>query len=288
MGTATVILLDGLAYGMILFIISVGLTVTMGLMRVVNLAHGGFAMAGGYLAAMMIPAGVPFFIATALATIAAGFLGGIAELTVFRPLYRKGELAQVLMTFGLTFVFIAALTWLFGTDVKILPIPDYLKGLVDLGFRPYPTYRLFLIVVGLLLFLLVWFVIDGSLYGARLRAAVDNPRMARAVGIDVNRLFTITFVIGCALAGFGGVIGAEMLQLDPFYALRYLVLFLVVVAVGGLGSFKGSFVAAITIGVVETAGKFLFTDIAAFLLFALVLVLLLWRPNGLLPPKSLA
>ena len=288
MGTATVILLDGLAYGMILFIISVGLTVTMGLMRVVNLAHGGFAMAGGYLAAMMIPAGVPFFIATALATIAAGFLGGIAELTVFRPLYRKGELAQVLMTFGLTFVFIAALTWLFGTDVKILPIPDYLKGLVDLGFRPYPTYRLFLIVVGLLLFLLVWFVVDGSLFGARLRAAVDNPRMARAVGIDVNRLFTITFVIGCALAGFGGVIGAEMLQLDPFYALRYLVLFLVVVAVGGLGSFKGSFVAAITIGVVETAGKFLFTDIAAFLLFALVLVLLLWRPNGLLPPKSLA
>ena len=288
MATATIILLDGLAYGMILFIISVGLTVTMGLMRVVNLAHGGFAMAGGYLAAMMIRAGVPFFAAAALATLAAGILGGIAEMTVFRPLYRKGELAQVLMTFGLTFVFIAALTWLFGTDVKILPIPSYLAGPVDLGFRTYPTYRLFLIVVGLLLFLLVWFVIEGSLYGARLRAAVDNPRMARAVGIDVNRLFTITFVIGCALAGFGGVIGAEMLQLDPFYALRYLVLFLVVVAVGGLGSFKGSFVAAITIGVVETAGKFLFTDIAAFLLFALVFVLLLWRPNGLLPPKSVA
>ncbi len=288
MATATVILLDGLAYGMVLFIISVGLTVTMGLMRVVNLAHGGFAMAGGYLAAMMIRAGVPFFAAAALATLAAGILGGIAEMTVFRPLYRKGELAQVLMTFGLTFVFIAALTWLFGTDVKILPIPSYLAGPVDLGFRTYPTYRLFLIVVGLLLFLLVWFVIEGSLYGARLRAAVDNPRMARAVGIDVNRLFTITFVIGCALAGFGGVIGAEMLQLDPFYALRYLVLFLVVVAVGGLGSFKGSFVAAITLGVVETAGKFLFTDIAAFLLFALVFVLLLWRPNGLLPPKSVA
>ena len=288
MATATIILLDGLAYGMILFIISVGLTVTMGLMRVVNLAHGGFAMAGGYLAAMMIRAGVPFFAAAALATLAAGILGGIAEMTVFRPLYRKGKLAQVLMTFGLTFVFIAALTWLFGTDVKILPIPSYLAGPVDLGFRTYPTYRLFLIVVGLLLFLLVWFVIEGSLYGARLRAAVDNPRMARAVGIDVNRLFTITFVIGCALAGFGGVIGAEMLQLDPFYALRYLVLFLVVVAVGGLGSFKGSFVAAITLGVVETAGKFLFTDIAAFLLFALVFVLLLWRPNGLLPPKSVA
>jgi len=288
MATATIILLDGLAYGMILFIISVGLTVTMGLMRVVNLAHGGFAMAGGYLAAMLVRAGVPFFVAAALAAAGAGVLGGIAEMTVFRPLYRKGELAQVLMTFGLTFVFIAALTWLFGTDVKTLPIPDYLTGLVNLGFRTYPTYRLFLIVVGFLLFLLVWFVVDGSLYGARLRAAVDNPRMARAVGIDVNRLFTITFVIGCALAGFGGVIGAEMMQLDPFYALRYLVLFLVVVAVGGLGSFKGSFLAAITLGVVETTGKFLFTDIAAFLLFALVFLLLLWRPNGLLPPKSVA
>jgi branched-chain amino acid transport system permease protein len=288
MATAAIILLDGLAYGMVLFIISVGLTVTMGLMRVVNLAHGGFAMAGGYLAAIMVRAGVPFFAAAALAAAGAGILGGIAEMTVFRPLYRKGELAQVLMTFGLTFVFIAALTWLFGTDVKTLPIPAYLTGLVDMGFRTYPTYRLFLIAVGLVLFLLVWLVVDGSLYGARLRAAVDNPRMARAVGIDVNRLFTITFVIGCALAGFGGVIGAEMLQLDPFYALRYLVLFLVVVAVGGLGSFKGSFLAAITIGVVETTGKFLFTDIAAFLLFALVFLLLLWRPNGLLPPKSVA
>jgi branched-chain amino acid transport system permease protein len=240
------------------------------------------------VAAILVRAGVPFFVAAALAAAVAGVLGGIAEMTVFRPLYRKGELAQVLMTFGLTFVFIAALTWLFGTDVKTLPIPGYLTGLVDLGFRAYPTYRLFLIVVGLLLFLLVWFVIDGSLYGARLRAAVDNPRMARAVGIDVNRLFTITFIIGCALAGFGGVIGAEMLQLDPFYALRYLVLFLVVVAVGGLGSFKGSFVAAVTLGLIETAGKFLFTDIAAFLLFALVFLLLLWRPNGLLPPKSVA
>jgi branched-chain amino acid transport system permease protein len=257
-------------------------------MRVVNLAHGGFAMAGGYLAAVMIRSGVPFLVAAAVATLAAGILGGIAEMTVFRPLYRKGELAQVLLTFGLTFVFIAALTWLFGTDVKILPIPDYLTGLVDIGFRTYPTYRLFLIAVGLVLFLVVWFVIDGSLYGARLRAAVDNPRMARAVGIDVNRLFTITFVIGCALAGFGGVIGAEMMLLDPFYALRYLVLFLVVVVLGGLGSFKGSFVAALTIGVVETAGKFLFTDIAAFLLFALVFLLLLLRPNGLLPPKSAA
>jgi branched-chain amino acid transport system permease protein len=286
MQSAVIVLLDGLAYGMVLFIISVGLTVTMGLMRVVNLAHGSFAMVGGYVAAMLVGAGTPFFVAAAAGTIVAGLLGGLTEVTIFRPLYRKGELAQVLMTFGMVFVTIAALTWLFGTDIKRLPTPDYLSGLVDLGFRSYPTYRLFLIAVGAILALVLWYVIEGSLYGARLRAAVDNPRMARAVGIDVNRLFTITFVGGCALAGFGGVIGADMLPLEPFYALRYLVPFLVVVAVGGNGSFKGSFVAAITLGVLDTAGKFLVPNIAPYLFFGLVFIILLWRPHGIWPAKG--
>lgn len=288
MHSSLTIVLDGLAYGMVLFIISVGLTVTMGLMGVVNLAHGGFAMIGGYLAAALIGAGVPFFAALAVSTLAVGVLGGIGELTIYRPLYRKGELAQMLMTFGLTFVIIAALTAIFGTNIKSVPIPHWLQGELDIGFRAYPAYRLFLIGVGLVLALVLWLVIDRSLYGARLRAAVDNPRMARAVGMDVNRMFTFTFVIGCALAAFGGVIGAEMLPIEPFYALRYLVLFLVVVTVGGLGNFKGSFVAAIAIGVVDTAGKFLLPQLSAFLMFGLVFVLLLWRPNGLAPAKSLA
>jgi branched-chain amino acid transport system permease protein len=288
MASAFTILLDGLAYGMVLFIISVGLTITMGLMRVVNLAHGGFAMAGGYIAAMAVGGGVPFLVAALLGAVAAGALGAIAEMTIFRPLYRKGELAQVLMTFGLTFVVIAALTAIFGTNIRPLPVPESLSGNVDLGFRFYPAYRLFLIGAGLVLAIVLWFVIERSLFGARLRAAVDNPRMARAVGIDVDRLFTATFVMGCALAGFGGVIGAELLPLEPFYALRYLVIFLVVVTVGGLGSFRGSLAAAIVLGVIDTAGKFLFPDFAAFLLFGLVFLLLLWRPNGILPPKSAA
>lgn len=286
MESAVIVLLDGLAYGMVLFIISVGLTVTMGLMRVVNLAHGSFAMAGGYVAAMLVGAGVPFLVAAVIAMAVAGALGGLTEITIFRPLYRKGELAQVLMTFGMVFVTIAGLTAIFGTDIKPLPVPDFLSGLVDLGFRSYPTYRLFLIAVGAALALVLWYVIDGSLYGARLRAAVDNPRMARAVGINVNRLFTITFIGGCALAGFGGVIGADMLPLEPFYALRYLVPFLVIVAVGGLGSFKGSFVAALTLGLIDTAGKFLAPNIAPYLFFGLVFVLLLWRPHGILPAKG--
>lgn len=282
------ILLDGIAYGMVLFIISVGLTVTMGLMRIVNLAHGAFAMIGGYLAATLIREGVPFFLAAALAAIAVGVLGALAEMTIYRPLFRKGELAQALMTFGLSFVVIAGLTMIYGTRMEPLPVPEFLEGLVSIGYRNYPAYRLFLIAVGLILAALLWVLIDGSLYGARLRAAVDNPRMARAVGINVDRLFTVTFGLGCALAAFGGVIGAELLPLEPFYALRYLVLFLVVVGVGGYGSFKGSFISALIIGIIDVAGKYLLPGAAAYFLYGIVLVLLLWRPHGLVPPRSAA
>jgi len=287
MAFATV-LLDGVSYGMVLFIISVGLTVTMGLMRVVNLAHGAFAMVGGYLAVILVRAGVPFFAAALLAAAAVGVLGAAAELTIYRPLYRKGELAQALMTFGLVFVVIAALTMIFGPEIKPLPMPGFLGGLVDIGLRPYPAYRLFLIALGLALAALLWWTIDGSLYGARLRAAVDNPRMARALGMDVGRLFTLTFGAGCALAAFGAAVGAQLLPLEPFYALRYLVLFLVVVGVGGLGNFRGSFVAALVLGILDTAGKYLLPAAAAYLFYGIVLVLLLWRPNGLLPSRSAA
>lgn len=190
------------------------------------------------------------------------------------------------MTFGLTFVTIAALTSIFGSNVKPLPTPQFLSGLTDLGFTDYPTYRLFLIGVGAIMALFLWRLIDGTLYGARLRAAVDNPRMARAVGMDVNLLFTGTFAAGCALAGFGGVLGADMLPIEPYYALRYLVIFLVVVAVGGIGNFKGSFLAALAIGIVSTVGTFLLPGAAAYIVYVLVLVLLLWRPHGLLPARS--
>jgi branched-chain amino acid transport system permease protein len=282
------ILLDGVAYGMVLFIISVGLTVTMGLMRIVNLAHGAFAMIGGYLATTLLGAGLPFFAAALLAALLVGVIGAAAELTIYRPLYRKGELAQALMTFGLTFVVIAALTTIFGTGIRPLPVPPVLSGVVDIGFRTYPTYRLFLVAVGLVLALLLWLLIDRSSYGARLRAAVDNPRMARAVGIDVNLLFTVTFAGGCALAAFGSVIGAALLPLEPYYALRYLVLFLVVVGVGGIGNFKGSFVAAIALGIIDTGGKFLIPQAAAYLFYGAVIILLLLRPHGLIPAKSAA
>jgi branched-chain amino acid transport system permease protein len=282
------VLLDGIAYGMVLFIISVGLTVTMGLMRVVNLAHGAFAMVGGYAASVLMASGLPFVPAAALAVAGVAALGALAELAIYRPLYRKGELAQSLMTFGFTFVVIATLTTLFGSGMQRLPIPPALDGLVDLGFRAYPVYRLFLIGVGLALMALLWLAVDGTLVGARLRAAVDNPRMSQAVGVNVKALFTLTFAGGCALAAFGAVIGAQLLPLDPYYALRYLVLFLVVVGVGGLGNFKGSFVAALVLGIIDTSAKYLIPGLAPYVFYSLVLALLLWKPAGLMPARSAA
>ena len=285
---ALTVLLDGISYGMILFLISVGLTVTMGLMRVVNLAHGAFAMIGGYVAGYLTQQGGNFYLAAIGGAAAAAMLGAIAEMTIYRPLYRKGELSQALLTVGIVFVATGAITGIFGAFPYPVVFPAYLTRPIDIGFREYPAYRLFLIAVGAAIASVLWLVLDGSTYGARLRAAVDNPSMARAVGIDVNLLFTGTFIIGCALAGLGGAIGAGILSLEPAYALKYIVLFLVVVIVGGEGSFGGSFVAAMALGIIDTLGKYFVPEAAAYLLYAAVFALLLWRPRGLLPPKSAA
>jgi branched-chain amino acid transport system permease protein len=280
------VLLDGISYGMILFLISVGLTVTMGLMRIVNLAHGSFAMIGGYVAGYLTQSGGNFYLSALAASVVAAMLGAAMEMTIYRPLYRKGELAQVLLTIGIVFVTTGAITQVFGAFPYPVVLPDYLTRPIDIGFRGYPAYRLFLIVVGAVVAGILWLVIGRSLYGAKLRAAVDNSRMARAVGMDVNLLFTSTFTVGCALAGLGGAIGAGILSLEPSYALKYIVLFLVVVIVGGEGSFEGSFVAAMALGIIDTIGKYFITEAAPYLLYAAVFVLLLWRPKGLLPPKS--
>jgi len=280
------VLLDGISYGMILFLIAVGLTVTMGLMRIVNLAHGAFAMIGGYVAGYLTQGRGNFYLAAIAAALAAALLGAIAEMTIYRPLYRKGELAQVLLTIGIVFVTTGAITAVFGAFPYPVVFPAYLTRPIDIGFRDYPAYRLFLIAVGGVIAAVLWLFLDASLFGARLRAAVDNPRMARAVGIDVNLLFTVTFVLGCALAGLGGALGAGILALEPNYALEYIVLFLVVVIVGGEGSFGGSFVAAMALGIIDTLGGYFLPQAAPYLLYAAVFVLLLWRPRGLVPRKS--
>jgi branched-chain amino acid transport system permease protein len=285
---AATVLLDGVSYGMILFLISVGLTVTMGLMRVVNLAHGAYAMIGGYVAGYLTQRGIDFYLASVAAMVAAAVVGAVTERTIYRPLYRKGELAQVLLTIGFVFVATGAVSEIFGAFPYPVVFPAYLTGPVDIGFREYPGYRLFLIAAGAAIAFLLWLFLDNSRYGARLRAAVDNPRMARAVGIDVSLLFTLTFVIGCGLAGLGGALGAGILALEPAYALKYVVLFLVVVIVGGEGSFEGSFAAAMALGIIDTLGEYFIPKAAPYLLYAAVFGLLLWRPKGLIPPRSLA
>ena len=285
---ALTVLLDGVSYGMILFLISVGLTVTMGLMRVVNLAHGSFAMIGGYVAGYITQRGGNFYVSVLAATLVAALLGALAEVTIYRPLYRKGELSQVLLTIGIVFVMTGTITEIFGAFPYPVVFPDYLTKPINIGFREYPGYRLFLIAVGAVVAAGLWFLVENSIYGARLRAAVDNARMARAVGMDVSVLFMGTFVVGSALAGFGGAIGAGILSLEPSYALKYIVLFLVVVAVGGEGSFQGSFVAAMALGIIDTVGKYFAPLAAPYLLYGAVFLLLLWRPKGLLPPKSVA
>jgi len=276
------ILLGGFASGMVLFIVSVGLSVTMGLMGFVNLAHGGFAMLGGYAIVLaMRHWGLDFFTSLALAFVAVAALSVVLERLFYAKLYRAPELDQVLFTIGLVFVMTAAVTLGIGPETQVIDLPEWLRGQTDLGFVQYRTYSLALIVVGTSLMIALWLGFERTRFGARIRASVDNRRMAQSLGVDVGRLFTITFAIGSGLAAAGGGLGAEILGLDPNYPLRYLVYFLIVVAVGGLGSLRGPFVAALLIGVADTACKYWIPEFGAFLVYAATIGILLWRPQGL-------
>jgi branched-chain amino acid transport system permease protein len=276
------ILLGGFASGMVLFIVSVGLSVTMGLMGFVNLAHGGFAMLGGYAIVLaMRHWDLGFFPALGLAFVAVAALSMLLERTLYARLYRAAELDQVLFTIGLVFVMTAAVTLGVGPETQVVQLPDWLHGQTDLGFITYRTYSLALIVVGTALVIALWLGFERTRFGARIRAAVDNRRMAASLGVDVGRLFTVTFAIGSGLAAVGGGLGAEILGLDPNYPLRYLVYFLIVVAVGGLGRVTGVFFAALLIGVLDFVLKIYFPKGGTIFIYALTLALLLWRPQGI-------
>ena len=280
-------LLGGVAAGMVLFIVSVGLSVTMGLMGFVNLAHGGFAMLGGYVIVLsMRHWGLPFVAALALAFVAVAALSAGLERLLYARLYRAGELDQVLFTIGLAFAMTAAVTILVGPETQTVQLPSWLRGQTDLGFMSYRTYSLMVIAVGIALVLGLWLGFERTSFGASIRAAVDNRAMAQSVGIDVGRLFTITFAIGSGLAAVGGGLGAEILGLDPNYPLRYLVYFLIVVAVGGLGKVTGVFFAALLIGVLDFVLKIYFPKGGTIFIYALTLGLLLWRPRGLFSRKT--
>jgi branched-chain amino acid transport system permease protein len=276
------VLFDGFAYGMLLFLLSVGLTVTLGMMTFVNLAHCSFAMVGGYATvSLMNRFGWPFFATLPMAFLAAAFISVILERTLYRRLYRASDLDQCLLTIGIVFISIAAFAWFFSTEQQSARVPAYLRGSMELLGMRFAVYRLFLIVVGLIVTGILVYSLERTRFGARVRAAVDNQRMARGLGIDVDRTFMITFALGGGLAGLGGALAIEVVGLDPTFALAYLVYVLIVVAVGGLGSIGGSFAAAVVLGISDMAGKYYFPWLGAFLIYLVMVALLMWRPQGL-------
>jgi branched-chain amino acid transport system permease protein len=281
------ILLGGLSAGTVLFIVSVGLSVTMGLMGFVNLAHGAFAMFGGYVIVLsMNRAHFGFAAALALGFVATAAISVVLERTLYRRLYRASELDQVLFTIGLIFIFIAGAIIVVGPESQTLQLPAALRGQINLGFLQYRTYSIFLIVVGFLIGLGISLAFERTRIGAQIRATVDNRRMAESLGINVNRLFTITFAFGSGMAGIGGGLGAEFLGLDPQYALKYLVYFLIAVSVGGLGSVMGVYYASLILGVLDFVLKLYLPKGGTIFIYALTILLLLWRPQGLFGRKE--
>jgi branched-chain amino acid transport system permease protein len=276
------VLFDGFAYGMLLFLLSVGLTVTLGMMNFVNLAHCSFAMVGGYTTVTLVnQLGWPFLATLPLAFLAAAALSVVLERTLYRRLYRASDLDQCLLTIGIVFISVAAFAWFYTTEQQSARPPEYLRGSVQFMGMNFAAYRLFLIIVGLAVTGALIVLLEKTRFGARIRAAVDNQRMARGLGIDVDRTFMLTFSLGGGLAGLGGSLAIEVVGLDPTFALAYLVYVLIVVAVGGLGSIGGSFAAAVVLGISDMAGKYYFPWLGAFLIYLVMVALLMWRPMGL-------
>ncbi|WP_303852762.1 branched-chain amino acid ABC transporter permease [Bartonella apis] len=282
METLASIAIDAFAYGTILFIISIGLSVTLGLMRVVNLAHGAFAMIGGYLASYGVTElRLHYFVAMILAIVLTILIAIPAERFLYRKIYGAPELTQVLMTIGITFLVIGVTNYVAGPTLKTIPLPDFLTGSVDIGFRALPKQRLFLIVIGMVVAAGLWFLIEKTNFGIKLRAAVDNANMAQALGIRTQIIYAVSFAIAIGLAAMGGIIGSELLPLDPYYALRYMVVFLVVVSIGGAGSIPGALFSSLLLGVIDTTGRYIAPEFGEFFFYFAVIFIVTVFPRGL-------
>jgi branched-chain amino acid transport system permease protein len=285
------ILFDGIAYGMLLFILAVGLAVTMGLMNFINLAHGAFAMVGGYITILLMQRmGMPFLACLPLAFLGAALIGAVLERTLYRPLYHKPHLDQVLFSIGLTFMAVAAVDYFVGSTQQILQLPEWLKGRTELGEGAWMLgmghYRLFIIAVCAALTVGLQFVLTKTRFGSRLRASVDDQRVAAGLGINVNMVFLSTFAFGSGLAGLGGALGADVLGMDPTFPLKFMIYFLIVVAVGGTSSITGPLLAALLLGIADVAGKYYIPKLGAFIVYSLMIVILVWRPQGLFVRKG--
>ncbi|MGH8730563.1 MAG: branched-chain amino acid ABC transporter permease [Burkholderiales bacterium] len=276
------ILFDGIAYGSLLFLIGIGLSVTMGLMNFINLAHGAFAMLGGYVCvAAMTRLGLPFLAALPVAFFVTALAGVILERTLYQRLYQASHLEQVLFSIGLTFMAIAATTYFWGPGQQPVQLPEFLRGQVRVVGLDLGAYRLFLIALVIVITLALVRLVARTRFGAQVRAAVDNQQAAAGMGIHVNRIFALTFALGSGLAGLGGALGIDVLGLDPTFPVKYMVYFLLVVSVGGAGSIKGTLVAALILGVFDVAGKYYVPEVGAFVIYALMVLLLILFPAGM-------
>ncbi len=276
------LLFDGIAYGMLLFILAVGLAVTLGLMNFINLAHGAFAMAGGYITVLLMNRlGVPFLACLPLAFLGAALIGAVLEPLLYRRLYARPHLDQVLFSIGLVFMAVTAVDYVVGGTQQNIQIPPWLKGRFDIEWVGIGKYRLFIIVVCAALTLALQWVLSNTRFGSQLRASVDDPRVAGGLGLNVNRIFLLTFAFGSGLAGLGGALGAEVLGLDPTFPLKFMIYFLIVVAVGGTTTLTGPLLAALLLGIADVAGKYYVPKLGAFIVYTLMIVILLVRPQGL-------
>ncbi|MBB4567127.1 branched-chain amino acid ABC transporter permease [Rhizobium leucaenae] len=282
MQTVLSIAVDALAYGMVLFVISIGLSITMGLMRVVNLAHGAFAMIGGYIASYAArDLGMGYAAAVLLAVVGTVIISIPIERLLYRRIYGAPELTQVLMTIGITFCIIGIANYVFGPTLKTIPLPNELQSSVNLGFRTIGTHRLFGIISGLIVALALWYTIEKTSFGVKLRASVDNASMAAALGVRTEIVYAVSFAVAVGLAAFGGVVGAELLPVEPYYALRYMVTFLVVVSVGGAGSISGALLACLILGCIDTTGRYLMPEYGEFFFYLAVIAIVCVFPRGL-------
>ena len=280
--TFLTILFDGVAYGMLLFVLACGLAVTLGLMNFVNLAHGAFAMAGGYVCAILVNRyGVPFFAGLPLAFLASAAIGFVLERLLYRHLYNRPHLDQVLFTVGLVFMAVAATDYVMGSSQIFINLPPALQGQIDLFGVGIGRYRLLIIVVCGLLTIALQLTLSRTRFGSRLRAAVDDPRAAVGLGINVPWVFALTFAFGSGLAGLGGALGAEILGLDPHFPLKFMIYFLIAVTVGGSSSITGPFLASLLLGIGDVAGKYYVPKLGAFVIYTMMIVILILRPNGL-------
>ncbi len=276
------ILFDGIAYGMLLFVLACGLSVTLGLMNFVNLAHGAFAMAGGYATALLMNrAGLPFLLTLPFAFGLPALAGLVLERILYRPLYGRPHLDQVLFSIGLVFMAVSGTDWALGSGQQFIRLPAWLQGRAEVLGVPVGLYRSFIIVVCGVLVVALQLVLSRTRFGSRLRASVDDPRVARGLGIDVGRIFALTFAVGSGLAGLGGALGAEILGLDPTFPLKIMIYVLIVVTVGGTSSIAGPFLAALLLGVADVAGKYYVPSLGAFVIYAVMIAILVLRPQGL-------